>query len=175
MERKSTFQKIEDTRAEIENLKDALEVCKNGISKKEEELKQLEENYKERLYVVVSNKLEPVYACVQGAHAVAQYLIEHLYEGDSWKNKTLVFLYTDRINIFNNMLNNENIKHSCFREPDLNNELTAIAVYKEDIEKASDYTIENYIADLKTIKVIDNSITAKTKRFIRKIKRFLVG
>lgn len=30
-----------------------------------------------RLYVLVDKKLNPIYGCVQGGHAVAQYMLEH--------------------------------------------------------------------------------------------------
>ena len=30
-----------------------------------------------RLYILIDNSLEPVYGCVQGGHAVAQWLLEH--------------------------------------------------------------------------------------------------
>ena len=30
-----------------------------------------------RLYVIIDKSLDPVYGCVQGGHAVAQYLIEY--------------------------------------------------------------------------------------------------
>jgi hypothetical protein len=30
-----------------------------------------------RLYVIIDESLNPVYGCVQGGHAVAQYLIEY--------------------------------------------------------------------------------------------------
>lgn len=38
-------------------------------------MKTMENN--RRLYVLIDESLEPVYGCVQGGHAVAQWLLEH--------------------------------------------------------------------------------------------------
>ena len=35
------------------------------------------ENNDRRLYVLIDKSLEPVYGCVQGGHALAQWLLEH--------------------------------------------------------------------------------------------------
>ncbi len=47
-----------------------------------------------RLYVLVDKNLDPVYACVQGSHAVAQFLIENIQQR-KWNNEYLIFLYAD--------------------------------------------------------------------------------
>lgn len=77
-----------------------------------------------RLYVLVSNQLEPIYGAVQGGHAIAQWMIEHsnnLY----WQNETVVYLSCDIQSILWK-LGDDDI--SIFREPDLDNIITAIAV-----------------------------------------------
>lgn len=77
-----------------------------------------------RLYVLVSNQLEPIYGAVQGGHAIAQWMIEHsnnLY----WRNETVVYLSCDIQSILWK-LGDDDI--SIFREPDLDNIITAIAV-----------------------------------------------
>ena len=38
----------------------------------------------QRLYVLISNKLDSIYGCVQGGHAVAQWLLEH--PNQEWNN-----------------------------------------------------------------------------------------
>lgn len=78
-----------------------------------------------RLYVLVSKKLAPVYGCVQGGHAVAQYLLDHPRQ--TWDNNYLIYLYAD-IEKWLWKLKLKNIDFSVFREPDLDNEITAIAV-----------------------------------------------
>lgn len=76
-----------------------------------------------RLYILVSKDLDPVYGCVQGGHAVAQWLLEH---DSGWRNNYLIYLYAD-IDKWGCKLNGCD-KCSYWREPDLGNKLTAIAV-----------------------------------------------
>lgn len=68
-----------------------------------------------RLYVLIDQKLDAVYGCVQGGHAVAQWLLEHPKQ--DWNNNYLIYLYADLVNK----------DYSSFYEPDLGNQLTAIA------------------------------------------------
>lgn len=46
-----------------------------------------------RLYVLIDQKLDAVYGCVQGGHAVAQWLLEH--PNQEWNNSYLIYLYAD--------------------------------------------------------------------------------
>lgn len=46
-----------------------------------------------RLYVLIDQKLDAVYGCVQGGHAVAQWLLEH--PNQDWNNNYLIYLYAD--------------------------------------------------------------------------------
>lgn len=78
-----------------------------------------------RLYVLTDKNLEPVYACVQGGHAVAQWLLEH--PNQTWNNSYLIYLSAD-IEKWINRLNYLEYDFSVFCEPDLNNKITAIAV-----------------------------------------------
>lgn len=78
-----------------------------------------------RLYILVSEDLEPVYGCVQGGHAVAQYLLEH--PDSKWKNNTVVYLYCD-IDRMKHKFDKFELDYSEFYEPDLDNKLTAIAI-----------------------------------------------
>lgn len=71
-----------------------------------------------RLYVLIDQKLDAVYGCVQGGHAVAQWLLEHPKQ--DWNNNYLIYLYAD--------LDLVNKDYSSFYEPDLGNQLTAIAL-----------------------------------------------
>jgi hypothetical protein len=78
-----------------------------------------------RLYVLIDQKLDVVYGCVQGGHAVAQWLLEH--PNQNWNNNYLIYLYAD-LDKWRVRLDLTNKDYSMFREPDLNNQLTAIAL-----------------------------------------------
>lgn len=78
-----------------------------------------------RLYILVNKKLRPVYGCVQGGHAVAQWMINN--PNQDWNNDYLIYLYADTDKWFNK-LQRMGIRFSAFREPDLNYSVTAIAV-----------------------------------------------
>lgn len=75
-----------------------------------------------RLYVLIDQKLDAVYGCVQGGHAVAQWLLEH--PNQNWNNN---YLYAD-LDKWKVRLDLTNKDYSTFHEPDLNNQLTAIAL-----------------------------------------------
>jgi hypothetical protein len=77
-----------------------------------------------RLYVLISDELDPIYGAVQGGHAIAQWMLEHsdnLY----WKNETVVYLSCN-INQTLYRLCKEDV--TIFREPDLDYAVTAAAV-----------------------------------------------
>lgn len=78
-----------------------------------------------RLYVLVNKRLNPVYGCVQGGHAVAQWLLDN--PGQKWNNQYLIYLWADTerwVDRFDSL----GIKYSAFKEPDMNGTVTAIAV-----------------------------------------------
>lgn len=79
-----------------------------------------------RLYVLVSDKLTPVYGCVQGGHAVAQWLLDNK-DTQTWNNEYLIYVYAN-IEKWMYKLKLNGINHSVFYEPDLNNQPTAIAI-----------------------------------------------
>ena len=78
-----------------------------------------------RLYVIIDESLESVYGCVQGGHAVAQYLLEN--PDSEWKNNYLIYL-KDKLERLVVKLQILGIRYTEFREPDLGGKLTAIAV-----------------------------------------------
>lgn len=85
-------------------------------------------NTQKRLYVLISKDLNPVYGCVQGGHAVAQYLLEHPKQ--DWNNQYLIYLYAN-VDTWKRRLDMFGLDYSSFREPDLDNALTALAVEDE--------------------------------------------
>lgn len=129
--------------------------CKEIQKEIEQEHPELKS--KGRLYVLCSDKFKdnPVYACVQGGHAVAGYMKESfedymdslLYdensEKDFWENKTVVYLWYphDSLNlcgkhrwpyVLNNVCN-KGVYHFDWREPDQDNEITAMAFWENDL------------------------------------------
>lgn len=83
-----------------------------------------------RLYVLVRKDLSPSYRAVQAGHAVAEWLLHD----QSWQNDTLVYLTTrDEWSLcrWADKLDSKDIKWVGFREPDLGNQLTAIAVLSD--------------------------------------------
>jgi len=85
-----------------------------------------------RLYVLVSKKLNPVYGCVQGGHAVAQFLLDNYSEQD-WNNSYLIYLYAD-LDKWTKKLRKKHYQFTEYREPDLNDEVTAIACQNDSGE-----------------------------------------
>lgn len=82
-----------------------------------------------KMYVIVREDLDSTYRMVQGAHALAQYMID--FPG-AWKNGTLVFAKVKNIYALLKLreeLSLSKKKYSEFYEPDIGNELTAIACY----------------------------------------------
>ena len=84
-----------------------------------------------RLYVLVSNELPPICGAVQGGHAIAQWMLEHS-DNPVWKNDTVVYLSCD-IEKMLCLLEDEDI--SIFRESDIGNVITSIAVIGNERNK----------------------------------------
>ena len=81
----------------------------------------------QRLYVLVRKDLPKSYQAVQAGHAVAEWLLCD----QTWQNETLVYLGVDDENELLNWkerLDFKNSKYAEFREPDIGNQLTAVAV-----------------------------------------------
>ncbi len=70
------------------------------------------------------------YQGVQGGHALAQWMIEN--PNQTWNNNFLIYLQTEYLERFMFKLNLKEIKYSKFIEPDMDNQLTAIALQTED-------------------------------------------
>ena len=82
------------------------------------------------MYVISRKDLDKFgqsYKYVQGMHAVSEYLLNYQ---TNWENGTIVALGIDdifKLEFLKNKLKSQNIIFSEFYEPDINNELTAIA------------------------------------------------
>ena len=79
----------------------------------------------QRLYVLIDKALDSVYGCVQGGHAVAQWLLSH--PDQNWNNSYLIYLSAD-LSKWISRLNCLGIDYTSFQEPDLKDRTTAIAV-----------------------------------------------
>ena len=87
-----------------------------------------------KMYVLVRKDLSSSYSAVQAGHALAQYLIDYPdnigYRDDEWCNGTLVYLAVDTEDSLVNWaatLNSHDIQYSEFVEPDIGDEITALA------------------------------------------------
>lgn len=83
----------------------------------------------QRLYVLISNKLDSIYGCVQGGHVVAEWLLTH--PNQEWNNNYLIYVSAD-VDKWKNRLNIMNIDYTEFKEPDLDYQTTALAVLNND-------------------------------------------
>ena len=83
----------------------------------------------QRLYVLIDKSLTPVYGCVQGGHAVAQWLLNHPKQ--TWNNSYLIYLQAS-VEEWKNKLNYLGIDYTQFNEPDLGNRTTSLAVLGND-------------------------------------------
>lgn len=81
-----------------------------------------------KLYVVVRDDLTPAQKAVQAGHAVAEFLLKH--KETQWDNGTLVYLKAHNkialLNVWERLCDTRNEK-IAFYEPDLSDEITAIA------------------------------------------------
>lgn len=81
-----------------------------------------------KLYVLVREDLSPAQQAVQAGHALAEYLLrgpEH-----TWDNGTLVYLGVsneEKLKLWKYKLESREVPFVVFKEPDLNNEITALA------------------------------------------------
>lgn len=85
-----------------------------------------------KLYILIRKDLSPSQQAVQAGHAVAEFLLRG--PKTEWSNGTLVYLgVRNEFDLYDwiHMFDLDNIHYSIFKEPDRNDEVTAIAT---DIE-----------------------------------------
>lgn len=81
-----------------------------------------------KLFVLVRSDLPKNYQAVQAGHAVAEFLIDW---PSCWKNEILIYLRVKdeaELTMWNQRFGEIGVYQSPFQEPDLNNEITALAV-----------------------------------------------
>lgn len=81
-----------------------------------------------KLYVLIRSDLSKSQQAVQGGHALAEFLLFH--KDSEWKNGTLVYLKSSEWDLYNwiEIAIKEDANYVAFYEPDLNNEITALAI-----------------------------------------------
>jgi hypothetical protein len=91
-------------------------------------LKSMTPESKEKLYVVVNEKLHPSQQAVQAGHAVAEFLRKN--PNTQWSNGHLIYLKTSP-NYVGNIYGygGEGAEFASFVEPDLDNKITAYACF----------------------------------------------
>ena len=86
-----------------------------------------------KLYVLVRKDLSVPYQAVQAGHAVAQWCLENPHS--KWQNHTLVYLHVNNLGnliYWREQLRLRGLNVVEFREPDIEDELTALAVYADE-------------------------------------------
>ncbi len=86
-----------------------------------------------KLFVLIRKDLSPSQRAVQAGHAVAEFLLR--VPDTKWSNGTLVYLGVDneeQLNRWMYKLDFKNIEWIGFKEPDIGNQLTAIASVGND-------------------------------------------
>ena len=89
-----------------------------------------------RLYIITRQDLGLPYCSVQGGHALAQYILEHPSESESWNNQTLIYLSVKNESDLKRWIRKLEIKsipHSIFIEPDLDFQITSLACLNDGI------------------------------------------
>ena len=84
-----------------------------------------------RLYVLIRKDLGPAYGAVQAGHAVAEFVLRC---PELWKNNTLIYLGVDDdkcLRRWGERLDQRGIQWVGFIEPDIGNQMTAIATVCE--------------------------------------------
>ena len=81
------------------------------------------------MYVIARAQLNPIYQCVQGGHALVNYINERPNEAEEWDNQYLIYLNTYGLDDLMELLIENCIPFSSFEEPDMGGCITAIACY----------------------------------------------
>lgn len=87
----------------------------------------------DKLYLITRNDLSPGYQAVQSCHAIRQFVEEHPDIDSAWfkESNYIALLQVENEEQLESLLlkaSTRGIKCTYFREPDLSNELTAIAL-----------------------------------------------
>ena len=86
-----------------------------------------------KVTVITRQDLSPGYQSTQSGHALTEFIFQHPEIAKHWhiNSKYLVYLSAkdeSHLQSIINKLSEKGIKHSVFREPDIDNQLTAVAI-----------------------------------------------
>lgn len=106
---------------------------------------------KNKLYVLIDKKLDPIYGAVQGGHAVAEWMLYQWERTDKggdhdvhwkWENDYLIYLAVD-VDYWEALLRHNGVDgYVEFDEPDLDYKTTAIAVWEGHLPEHIKHKIE---------------------------------
>ena len=87
----------------------------------------------QKLIIITRRDLHPGYQAVQSAHAAVDFQHQHPEISKQWNTQSnyLIILSVEneeQLLLFLEKVKWKNIKYTAFREPDIDNELTAIAI-----------------------------------------------
>lgn len=87
-----------------------------------------------RMYIIIRRDMPKTYQAVQAGHALAEFMLKHPDQAKEWGNHTLIYLGTENEETLKQEMNR--IKElgyncECFIEPDIGDQMTAIATYAD--------------------------------------------
>ena len=86
------------------------------------------------MYIICREDLSPLYAAIQGGHALAAHALEHPEDFKDWNNSFLIYLKKKNeqglIKLYDK-LTSIGVKCGKFFEPDIGHQLTAISCYAD--------------------------------------------
>lgn len=83
----------------------------------------------QKLFVLIRTDLNLSYGAVQAGHAVAEWMLQY-GQGSEWQNGTLIYLGVkneEMLKIWKDKIDMKGLQCAEFREPDIGNQITAIA------------------------------------------------
>lgn len=103
-------------------------------------MKNMQINPTEKLRVVSRRDISIGYQATQGAHSLVQFQYEHPVKASAWYKQSnyLAFLTVTNEEELEKLIRKaeaKGITHSVFREPDIGNEITAVAFEASDEAK----------------------------------------
>lgn len=98
-----------------------------------------------KMYIIIRDDLSKSQQAVQGGHALATFMLSYPDLAQEWGNHTIVYLKTnyEMLQVLKKTLPLADINLAHFCEPDINNELTALAAYGQDCP--------NYLSNFKLL------------------------